>query len=83
MERNLLLDIIGWLGVAALLIAYALVSTRRIAGDSVRYQALNLIGSGCLLVNSFYYGAFPSVDVNAAWLGIGVWALARAADARR
>jgi hypothetical protein len=79
MERNLLLDVIGWIGVAALLAAYALVSSRRVAGDSVVYQVLNLTGSSLLLINSLYYGAFPSVGVNVAWLGIGFFALGRKA----
>jgi hypothetical protein len=77
MERNLFLDVIGWIGVAALLAAYALVSSRRVAGDSVVYQVLNLTGSSFLLINSLYYGAFPSVGVNVAWLGIGLFALGR------
>lgn len=72
---KILIEIIGWLGVAALLLAYALVSTRRLAGDSPPYQWLNLAGSGMLLANSLYNGAFPSVGVNAVWIGIGLWTL--------
>jgi len=74
---NVLIDIVGWIGVAALLIAYALVSTRRRAGDSTVYQLLNLLGSALLIVNSLYYGAYPSVGVNVAWIGIAIYALTR------
>jgi hypothetical protein len=74
---NLLLELAGWLGTAALLLAYALVSTRRLAGDSPRYQALNLVGGALVLVNSFYHGAMPSVAVNAFWIAIAVFALSR------
>ncbi len=77
MSNNLLIDIAGWMGVAALLLAYAAVSTRRLAGDSTTYQLLNAAGSGLLIVNSFYYGAYPSVGVNVAWIGIAVYTLAR------
>lgn len=77
MGWRVLIDIAGWLGVASLLLAYVLVSTRRIEGDAVLYQALNLGGAGLLIVNSFYYGAFPSVGINVVWIGIAIYALAR------
>ena len=34
MSWELLIEIGGWIGTAALLVAYGLVSTRRLAGDS-------------------------------------------------
>ena len=77
MDSNVLIDIAGWMGVAALLVAYALVSTRRLAGDSMTYQLLNTAGSVLLIINSFYYGAYPSVSVNIAWIGIAIYALIR------
>lgn len=78
MPTELLLELAGWLGTAALLLAYALVSTRRLPGDSPRYQALNLAGGGLVLVNSFYHGAMPSVAVNVFWIAIALFALGRA-----
>ena len=80
---NILLELSGWLGTAALLLAYGLVSTRRLAGDSVAYQVLNLIGGALVLVNSFYHGAMPSVAVNVFWIGIALFALSRVWLARR
>ena len=77
MDNNVLIDIAGWVGVAALLVAYALVSTKRLAGDSAAYQLLNVFGSAVLIVNSYHYGAYPSVGVNVAWIGIGIYALTR------
>ena len=76
MVNSILVDIVGWLGVATLLIAYVLVSTKRIEGDSAIYQVLNLVGAALLIVNSFYYGAFPSVGVNVLWVGIAIYTLA-------
>ena len=75
---TLLLELSGWAGTAALLLAYALVSTRRLPGDSPRYQMLNLVGGALVLINSFYHGAMPSVAVNVFWIAIGVFALSRA-----
>ncbi len=77
MERNLLIDFLGWIGVATLLAAYGLISARKLEGDSLWYQWLNLIGCALLIFNSFYYGAFPSVGINLAWIGIAVFTLSR------
>lgn len=80
MNGSLAIDIAGWIGVVALLAAYFLVSTERMRGTSVPYQLLNAGGSGLLILNSYYYGALPSVGINIAWIGIALYALARAAS---
>lgn len=69
-------DILGWMGAIMLLAAYAAVSMRRMQGDSPIYQVLNLLGGACLIVNTVYYGAFPSAVVNIVWIGIAVYTLA-------
>ena len=71
----MLIDIAGWAGVVALLVAYGLVSTKRIEGDAVIYQLLNLAGAALLIVNSAYHGAYPSVVINVIWIGIALFAL--------
>jgi hypothetical protein len=73
-----IIDLMGWVGAVLLLLAYALVSSRRLAGDSVRFQLLNLSGGLLLAINSGYHGALPSVAVNAIWIVIGLVALLRA-----
>ena len=78
MQDNLAIDILGWAGVATVLVAYWLVSTQRVHGAAISYQLLNLLGSAGLLTNSFYYGAIPSVSVNAIWIIIAGYALVRA-----
>jgi hypothetical protein len=77
MAGNLVVDVVGWAGAVALLGAYAPVSNRILEGDSIFYQLLNLVGGALLIVNSFYYGAFPSVGVNVVWIGIAVFAIVR------
>jgi hypothetical protein len=83
MESSLSVDVIGWLGVAGLLAAYGLVSAKKLAGDSIIYQTLNLLGAGLLIVNSFYYGAFPSVGINVIWVAIAIYTLVSRRFARR
>jgi hypothetical protein len=83
MEHNLFIDVIGWIGAAALLAAYGLVSTKKLMGDSLPYQLLNLGGSMLLIVNSLYYGAYPSVGVNVVWIAIALLALWQVWQSRR
>ena len=71
------IDIIGWLGALSVLIAYAMVSTRKWEGDSRQYQGLNLLGGICLIVNTIYFGAYPSSFVNFVWVGIAIFSLTR------
>jgi hypothetical protein len=71
------INVLGWVGVVTLLAAYWLVSTQKATGDSRTYQAMNLFGAILVLVNSSYYGAYPSVGVNAAWIAIGAYTLAK------
>ncbi len=62
----------GWIGAAELLAAYALVSKGSIAGDSLKYQALNITGSILLMVNCAYTGAWPSAIANLFYLVVGI-----------
>lgn len=77
MSNTIIINILGWTGVVGLLLAYVLVSTRKVEGDSTLYQALNLAGSALLVLNSLHFGAYPSVGVNAVWICIAVFALIR------
>lgn len=83
MNVTLVVNILGWLGVVALLLAYALISAGKVKGDSVPYQIMNLGGSACILVNSLSFGAYPSVGINAVWMVIAALALANALRPRR
>ena len=74
---ELTIDILGWCGALFVLLAYALVSTRRVEGDSLWYQSLNIAGASLLLANTAYEGAYPSSFVNVVWIGIAIFALRR------
>ena len=82
MHGNLAINIVGWVGVAMLLLAYWMVSTKRMEGSGIAFQLLNILGAAGLVTNSYYYGALPSVGVNVAWIAIGGYALLRAIRSR-
>jgi len=73
----LLIDIIGWLGSAFVVIAYALNIVGRMKADSISYIMLNILGSGCLIANTIYHHALPSAAVNIVWIVIAIFALFR------
>ena len=75
---TVLVDIAGWIGMALLIGAYALVTTGRILGPSLRFQLMNLVGGALLMVNSAWYGAWPSAALNLVWVVIGTTGLVRA-----
>ena len=69
---DLLICVGGWIGAAELLLAYFLVSRGRLAGDSLRYQALNLSASLLLLISCGHTGAWPSAVANVFYLLVGL-----------
>jgi hypothetical protein len=76
MNNHLWFDALGWAGAVVLLVAYAMVSSKKLAGDSNAYQSLNIVGSVLLAVNTVFYGAYPSSVVNMLWIGIAVFSMA-------
>jgi len=76
MKSHFWFDAIGWVGAAALLVAYAMVSYKELEGDSATYQLLNISGSLLLAANTIFYGSYPSTFVNLIWAGIAVFAIA-------
>jgi len=77
MQHNLWIDILGWIGALGVLLAYFLVSSKKVKGDSNHYQMLNLVGAALLIANSVYYGAYPSGFLNLAWIVIAIHTLGK------
>ena len=78
----LVIEVVGWAGALAVLLAYGLVSTERVSSRSWTYQLLNIGGAVGLVINSSANGAIPSAVVNLIWIGIGVYALTTASKSR-
>lgn len=77
MNIHLLVDILGWAGTILYLVAYALVSMKKVEGDSVLYQGMNIVAGALLVINTLYLRAYPSAGLNIAWIGIGMLTLGR------
>ena len=74
---NFWIDILGWIGSIILVAAYWLNSKGRINAQTFLYQGMNIGASILLMVNTIYYGAYPSSAVNIIWIVIGAFYLSK------
>ena len=58
------IDFMGWVGSISLILAYLLNSINWLKSQSFVYQLMNLLGGGFLIINTLYYGAYPSSFLN-------------------
>ncbi len=72
-----MIDILGWVGSAAVIAAYGLNSYQKIRSDSLVFQLLNLCGGAFLIIYTIYYNAFASAAINMVWAVIALTALGR------
>ena len=73
---HLAIVILGWVGAAASIAAYYLVSTKRFAPDSLRYHTLNASSCILLALACASTGAWP----NAIFIGVGFTMIWRVRD---
>ena len=74
---QIFVDILGWIGAILFLGAYALVSLKKVEGDSLIFQGVNILAGLFLVVNTLYWKAYPSAALNLAWIGVAVFTLGR------
>ena len=67
--------VIGWIGALLYIIAYFLISIKKLQADQVIFQLLNILGGVCLVVNSLHQSDYPSVFTNGVWASIGIFAI--------
>jgi hypothetical protein len=75
--EQIIIDILGWSGAILFLIAYGLVSLKKVESDSWLYQGMNFIAGIFLIINTIYLRAYPSAGLNIAWVGIAFLTLGR------
>jgi hypothetical protein len=69
---NILVNVLGWTGAVAVLLAYFLATTGRVQARSYTFQGINLYGAFGLSAVSLYYHVIPNVFLNVVWAVIGV-----------
>jgi len=77
MTTKLIIDILGWAGSILYLFAYALVSAKKVEGDSFFYQSMNIVAGILLVIYTLSLGAYATTGLNAVWVAIGLFTLGR------
>jgi hypothetical protein len=76
-DVNRLFEVIGWVGSAAILLAYALNSYQRLRSDSLAFLLLNLTGGLLMMAYTFYKDALPNTFLNLVWVIVAIVAMIR------
>ncbi|WP_265522389.1 CBU_0592 family membrane protein [Oerskovia flava] len=71
-----LVTALGWVGAAAGVVAYAMVSRGRWAPTSLPFQLTNLTAASLMCLVAAVNGVWPSAVANIVWMVIGVQAVA-------
>ena len=69
---NQIINILGWVGTVTYLIAYGLVSAKRVESDSYAYQGMNIFAGVFLVMYTYQQGAYAATSLNFIWAGIGI-----------
>lgn len=72
MNMQSAIDIIGWAGVIAYVVAYALLSMGWMKADHINYHILNALGGICLAIISYDKADTPNFFVNLVWMVIAL-----------
>ncbi len=67
--------VLGWVGTISYLLAYLLLSIRKLQADQPAYHLLNVVGAVGLTANALYYADLPNVVVNIFWGIIAITAI--------
>jgi hypothetical protein len=67
----------GWAGAGLILLAYVLLSTRRLSGESAAFHWINLAGAIGFIVNGWWHGAIPNAAMNIVWALVALYSLIR------
>ncbi|MBV6394394.1 MAG: hypothetical protein KPEEDBHJ_03649 [Anaerolineales bacterium] len=69
---DLLIDILGWAGSGAYLLAFALNSAKKVKSDSFAYQGMNIFAGVVMTYYTFVHEAYSATALNSVWAIIGV-----------
>ena len=73
----ILIDWIGFAGVATLLLAFFLTVTKQLSTGHIAYIILNLIGAGIACVASVLLNYWPFIILEGAWALVSFLALVK------
>ncbi len=75
MQKKTFIETLGWYGVVATIVAYALVSFSLLSPTSLLYQALNFTGAIGVTVETYYRKDYQPFWLNLIWAFIALIAI--------
>jgi hypothetical protein len=78
--EKILMECIGWFGSLLVVLAYALLSVKKLSSNAKSYQLMNLFGSIFLVVFTAYKEAYPPATVNTIWAIFALISLTKQGD---
>lgn len=77
-------DWAGYIGVLLVLLAYFLLQARKLHGNKLVYQLMNILGAfGVLLSLTFGSFNWSAFLLEVAWIAIGIYGIARGVQLKR
>lgn len=70
-------DIINTIGVSLILLAFLLLTLKKVDSRSAAYNLLNLVGAGLACYGAILISAIPFVILEAIWCLVAVYGLLR------
>lgn len=70
-------EIIGWVGTILIVIAYFLISWKKVESTNKYYQLINLVGAIAVGVNVFTNKAWPAFALQVVWGLIAISSLVK------
>ena len=77
MSYKILFEIIGFIGTAGILLAFYLLTNKKLTANCKKYYVLNIISSLLLMVSFIYSNAYSGITLQAIWIGISVYGIRR------
>lgn len=68
-------SIAGWIGMVLIILAYFLLSTKKLKFNSITYNVLNIAGGLGLIVSTLVTKSWPVVVLNIFWIGIAIYSI--------
>jgi hypothetical protein len=68
-------SIIGWAGMILIILAYFLLSNKRLKFNSVTYHLLNLFGAIGIVISTLVTKSWPAMTLDIIWAVIAIFSI--------
>ena len=75
--------IVGWIGMLLIILAYYLLSKKRLKSNDIRYHLLNGFGGVGLLISSAYVKLWPVAVLNIFWTLVAIYSIIKITEKKK